>query len=122
VPTAGLLQTFVECGEAPRCPACNGTLKPNAVLFGEELPFEAVRQAQALFREADLVLVVGSSLEVTPAALLPVEALNAGARLIIFNRDPTYLDERADFVFRDDVAEILPRLIEEALREPPQAL
>jgi len=121
VPTAGLLQSFVETGQVPHCAACNGALKPNAVLFGEELPFQAVHQAQSLFREADLVLVVGSSLEVTPAALFPVQALNAGARLIIFNREPTYLDERADFIFRDDVAEVLPCLIDEALREPPQA-
>ncbi len=122
VPTAGLMEALLESGEVPRCRACAGTLKPNAVLFGEELPIQAVHQAESLFQGADLVLVVGSSLEVTPAALFPVPALNAGARLIICNREPTYLDERADFIFRDDVADILPRLIDEALREPPQSV
>ncbi|OGO09504.1 MAG: hypothetical protein A2Z66_09390 [Chloroflexi bacterium RBG_13_66_10] len=121
VPTSGLLRAFAETGRVPRCEDCGGALKPNAILFGEQLPYEAVRQAETLFREADLVLVVGSSLEVTPAALFPVQAVNSGARLIILNRDPTYLDERADFILRDDVAEVLPRLIDEALRESPQA-
>jgi NAD-dependent deacetylase len=121
-PTRGLLRAFADMGQTPRCETCGGMLKPNAVLFGEQLPYEAVRQAELLFRRCDLVLVVGSSLEVTPAALFPIEALNAGAHLIIINRDPTYLDERADFVFRQDVAEILPSLIDEALREPPKVL
>jgi NAD-dependent deacetylase len=120
-PTTGLLRSFAETGRIPCCEACGGTLKPNAVLFGEQLPYEAVRHAESLFHDADLVMVVGSSLEVTPAALFPVPALNAGARLIVVNRDPTYLDERADFVFREDVAQILPRLIDEALREPSKA-
>jgi NAD-dependent deacetylase len=122
VPTKGLLRAFAEMGRTPCCEVCGGMLKPNAVLFGEQLPHEAVRQAQLLFHGSDLVLVVGSSLEVTPAALFPVEALNAGAHLIIINREPTYLDGRADFVFREDVAEILPSLIDEALLEPPKVL
>lgn len=120
VPTGGLLRAFTETGQVPRCTACGGTLKPNAIFYGEQLPYQAVREAERLFREADLVLVIGSSLEVTPAALFPVQALNSGARLIIVNRDPTYLDARADAIFRDDCAEVLPRLIDEALCEPPQ--
>jgi NAD-dependent deacetylase len=120
VPTAGLLRVFTDTGQVPRCADCGGILKPNAIFYGEQLPYEAVREAERLFRETDLVLVIGSSLEVMPAALLPVGALNSGARLIIFNREPTYLDERADFVFRDDVALAVPRLIDEALCESPK--
>jgi NAD-dependent deacetylase len=62
--------------------------------------------------------VVGSSLEVTPAAVFPVQALNAGGHLVIVNREPTYLDSRADFIFRQDAAVVLPRLAEEVLGAP----
>jgi NAD-dependent deacetylase len=86
------------------------------VLFGEQLPYFVVQEAKALIARSDLVLVIGSSLEVTPAAVFPVQALNAGARLIIINRDPTYLDDRADVVFRQDVAEVVPALVQEVMR------
>jgi len=49
---------------------------------------------------------------------MPIPALNAGAKLIIINHDPTYLDLRADFVFHDDVADVLPMILQEVLREP----
>jgi NAD-dependent deacetylase len=115
--TEGLIQDFLLSGEIPRCPECNGILKPNAVLYGEQLPFEVVRQAQIEFSRSDLILVIGSSLEVTPAALFPIEPLNTGAQLIIINHMPTYLDERADLIFRQDVAVVLPRLVDEVLNE-----
>jgi NAD-dependent deacetylase len=67
--------------------------------------------------KADLILVVGSSMEVTPAATLPIAALNRGAKMIIINHDPTYLDERANVIFNEDVATILPKIAEEVLRE-----
>jgi NAD-dependent deacetylase len=114
--TEKLLPAFIESGEVPRCPKCGGVLKPDVVLFGEQLPYQVVAKAEALIARSDLVLVVGSSLEVTPAALFPVTALNAGAQLIIINRDPTYLDERATAIFRQDVALVLPELVEEVLR------
>jgi NAD-dependent deacetylase len=60
-------------------------------------------------------LIVGSSLEVTPAATMPVAALNRGASLIIVNHDPTYLDERADLVFHQDVVDVLPQIADEVL-------
>jgi NAD-dependent deacetylase len=59
----------------------------------------------------------GSSLEVVPVAYYPVEALNAGARLIIINNEKTYLDDRADIVFHDDVADVLPKIAAEVLDE-----
>jgi len=117
-PSGRLLRRFTETGEIPRCPTCGGVLKPDVVLFGEQLPFQVVQEAKALITESDLVLVVGSSLEVTPAAVFPVQALNAGGRLVIVNRDPTYLDPRADVIFRQDAAVVMPRLAEEVLRAP----
>jgi NAD-dependent deacetylase len=65
-------------------------------------------------------VVAGSSLEVMPAASMPIPALNAGAKLIIINNEPTYLDVRADFVIHDDVAFVLPMILQEVLREPQE--
>jgi NAD-dependent deacetylase len=113
--TEAMLVEFARDGRIPRCEKCGGILKPDAVLFGEQLPADAVRQAQQLMRNCDLLLTAGSSLEVTPVAYFPVNALNAGARLIIFNNMPTYVDERAEVIFRQNVAEALPQLAAEVL-------
>jgi NAD-dependent deacetylase len=116
-PTAQMFKRFAETAALPRCTDCGVVLKPAAILYGEELPFQAVMEARKLMTQCDILIVIGSSLEVTPAALLPIEALNNGASLLIFNRDPTYVDERASAVFRQDVAEILPLIANEVLRE-----
>jgi NAD-dependent deacetylase len=115
-PSGRMLRRFTESGEIPRCPACGGVLKPDAVLYGEQLPFQIVQEAKRLITESDLILIVGSSLEVTPAAVFPVQALNAGGRLVIVNQEPTYLDPRADVIFRQDAAVVMPKLLEEVLR------
>lgn len=114
-PTEPYISALLETCEIPRCPECGSILKPNVVLFEEQLPATAVRQAQVLLSGTDLSIVVGSSLDVMPASMLPVEALNAGAHLIIMNNEPTYLDGRADLVIRRDVAEVLPLVISEVL-------
>lgn len=114
-PSGRLLERFARTGEIPRCPVCAAVLKPDVVLFGEQLPFEVVQEAKRLVANSDLILVVGSSLEVTPAAVFPVQALNAGARLIMVNRQPTYLDPRADVILREDAATVMPRLADEVL-------
>lgn len=115
--THDFIQRFLDEGTIPHCPDCGAVLKPNIVLFGEQLPAEIVRAAVETLNTADLILVAGSSLEVTPAATLPIPALNRGAVLIIINHDPTYLDERASVVFNEDVADILPKIAEEILRD-----
>jgi len=80
----------------PPCPSCQGShLKPTVVLFGEPLPAEALSRAQSAAREADLVLVIGSSLQVYPAAGIPRLALANGASLCIINAEPTRLDPEA---------------------------
>jgi NAD-dependent deacetylase len=108
--TQRILERLEDDLTIPHCPECGGVLKPDVVLYGEQLPYKAVHQAEALIEHGDLVLVIGSSLEVMPAAGMPVPALNRGARLIIANRDPTYLDQRADVILRQDLAQILPEL------------
>ncbi len=113
--SAQFLPDFMEKGTLPRCPHCGGVLKPDVVLFGEQLPWQAWEAAERLARECDLCLVAGSSLAVMPVARLPIEAARQGAALIIVNQTPTYLDERADVVLRGDVAEVLPRITEKVL-------
>jgi len=114
-PSESFAEDFTRSGIIPRCPACGGYLKPNAILMGEQLPWQAIQTAMDWSRTCDLMLVVGSSLEITPAGQLPQLAVRSGARCIIINRLPTYMDERADVVLRRDVAEALPRLAEEVL-------
>jgi NAD-dependent deacetylase len=115
VPALDLIEPFINENVIPRCSVCGGLLKPDIVLFGEQLPYEVVDAAEKLMDGCDLVIVIGSSLEVTPAASMPVAALNRGAGLIIINHDPTYLDERADVVLHTDVVDVLPRIAEEVL-------
>lgn len=115
VESQGYLKPFIEQEELPRCPRCDGLLKPDVILFGEQLPQQAWYEAQRACRQCDLMLVAGSSLEVLPVAGLPMQAIDRGAHLIIVNNTPTYLNVRADFVFMDDVAAILPLIAERTL-------
>ncbi len=103
-------QHFAQNNEIPTCAGCGAVLKPNVVLFGELLPALVMHMAQEAARKCDLMLVAGSSLEVAPAGDLPLLAKQVGARLIIVNLGPTHIDKKADLLFRDDVAEILPQL------------
>ncbi len=102
----------IENGEqAPCCRPCGGLLKSAVILFGEVLPEDVVRRAEAAARACDLLLVVGSSLMVEPAASLPWLARDAGARVVVINRDPTPLDDVADVVLRGEIGVLLPRLV-----------
>jgi NAD-dependent deacetylase len=81
---------------APPCPNCGSILKPDVVMFGELLPEAAMERAIGLARQAGLLLVVGSSLEVYPVAGLPEETVSAGGALAIVNRGPTPFDRLAE--------------------------
>lgn len=91
----------------PRCLDCGAVLKPDVVMFGELLPPAAIERATALAREAALLLVVGSSLQVWPVAGLPQETLAHGGTLAIVNREPTPYDAVAELVLRGAAGEIL---------------
>jgi NAD-dependent deacetylase len=104
------IKPYLELGEIPSCPKCHHILKPDVVLFEEELPIKVWQRAESACKKCDLFLVIGSSLEVLPAAKLPLRAIENGAQLVIVNQMPTYLDERAQVVIRGDVADILPRI------------
>ena len=113
--SAEFLEPFIEKGTIPHCPNCSGILKPDVILFGEQLPQKAWMEAQREARQCDLMLVAGSSLEVLPVAGLPMQALDRGAHLIIVNNSPTYLNVRADLVILEDVAQVLPAIAEQVL-------
>ena len=102
----------IEAGEkAPRCSQCGGLLKPATISFGQAMPHDVMVRAQVAAETCDLLLAVGSSLVVEPAASIPRVARQAGARLIIVNRDPTPLDGIADAVVHGEIGAILPELV-----------
>jgi NAD-dependent deacetylase len=95
----------------PSCPSCGGQfLKPTVVLFGEALPEAALGEAQVLAMAADVVLIVGSSLQVYPAAGIPRLARQHGAQLCIINAEPTPFDV-ATVVIHGKAGEVLPEVV-----------
>jgi NAD-dependent deacetylase len=94
---------------SPKCEACGGILKSATVSFGQAMPQEAMRRAQAWTDQARIFIVMGSSLQVQPAASFPLIAKRNGALLAIVNREPTPLDEYADFVYCGAIGEFCRR-------------
>jgi NAD-dependent deacetylase len=108
--------TRVESGERdPRCPHCGGLVKSATVSFGQTLFPGVVEGAVALVSSADLVLAIGSSLQVYPAADLPLAGVRHGAELAIVNDEPTPLDDVASVVVRGRAGSVLPAAVESAL-------
>jgi NAD-dependent deacetylase len=100
----------VESLPLPLCPECGELLKPGVVMFGELLQAAAIERAERLAREAGLLLVIGSSLEVHPVAALPGDTLSAGGALAIVNRGETPWDSRAELVLDAGAGETLRAL------------
>lgn len=96
--------------EVPRCPSCDGLLKPDTISFGQSLRQDDIRRAEDMARECDLVIAVGSTLVVQPAASIPLRAKRAGAGLIILTLSQTPLDDEADLVVRRPIGEFLASL------------
>ncbi len=95
----------------PLCDDCGGVLKPRVTFFGEALPDGAMENAVYETGKCDLMLVVGSTLEVFPAASIPVLAVRGGAKLIIVNVGNTAMDSLADVFIDGKAGEVLPALI-----------
>jgi NAD-dependent deacetylase len=98
-------------GRAPSCPDCGGAIKSATISFGQSMPETEMRRAEELTLASDLLLAIGSSLVVWPAAGFPVMAKRNGARLVIINRDPTDFDDIADLVVRFDIGTVLEPFI-----------
>ena len=103
----------VRAGEEdPPCRTCDGILKSATISFGQNLVPEDLERSFAAAAGADLFLAIGTSLVVYPVADLPRVALEAGARLVIVNAEDTPYDRQASAVLRDQIGEVLPKLIE----------
>ena len=95
---------------SPKCDSCDGILKSATVSFGQAMPEEAMRRAQEWTEEAEIFMVMGSSLQVQPAASFPVMAKRNGALLAIINREEGPLDELADFVHNGAIGKFFEQL------------
>ena len=101
----------VRAGEEdPACRSCGGILKSATISFGQALVAEVIDRAMQCAAEADLLLAVGSSLQVYPIAGAVPLAKRAGARVVIVNAEPTPFDDLADAVFNDSISAVLPAL------------
>jgi NAD-dependent deacetylase len=106
------LQQRIDAGEIdPTCSLCSGYMKTATILFGQRVPEDVLTRAKAMANECDLFLVVGSSLQVTPAAALPRLALMRDVPLIIINLQPTPLDDYADVILRAKAGDTLPPIV-----------
>ena len=103
--------SLLEVQIPPLCSECKGQLRPAVVFFGEALNSEILRLAFEEAENCDLLLVVGSSLVVYPAADIPLIAKQGGGTLVLINKQKTPLDVMADYVINDEAGRILPQII-----------
>jgi len=111
-PFAEIAKKLEEGVDEPVCDDCGGLLKSATISFGEPMPAAETAEAQRRSRECDLMLVLGSSLVVYPAAYMPLYAKEAGAKLVIVNVGTTALDNYADVYIDAKVGEVLPEIVE----------
>ena len=117
------IQARLEAGEEiPLCDRCGGLLKPATVSFGQQLPQSLLSEAFNLSMKTDLMLAIGSSLVVEPAASLPLQAKRNGARLVIINGTETPLDSVADVVLREPIGESLAEVVQLLGLDLPEAV
>lgn len=106
------IQKSLEAGiEIPLCNHCGGLLKSATISFGQSLPADVLTEAFDLSMSTDLVLALGSSLVVEPAASIPLQAKNNGARLVIINHAETPLDGLADVVVHQSIGATLSQAV-----------
>jgi NAD-dependent deacetylase len=115
--TGFTLADFAGSDEAPpRCPRCGDLIRPDVVWFGEALPAAALERALDLAARCDVLIAVGTSGVVYPAALVPATAHESGAALIDVNPEPDALAAVADWFLQGPGGEVLPRLVAEVKR------
>jgi NAD-dependent deacetylase len=115
VSSSMIMEDYINHCAVPHCLACGSMLKPDVILYEEQLPIKTWVKAEEASNNCELMLVVGTSLEVMPSAKLPIQAMDHGAKLIILNNAATFMDVRADVVIRADVVEILPQIMNEVM-------
>jgi NAD-dependent deacetylase len=104
---------LADAAGVPRCGRCGAPLRPAVVLFGELLPEDAIERARELCERAELLLCIGSSLEVHPVAALPLLTLEAGGAVAIITHGETPIDGLAEVCLRGDVVDELSALLVE---------
>jgi NAD-dependent deacetylase len=103
----------IDAGEdIPVCPDCGGTLKPDIVMFGEQLPYQVLEEAGLRSRAADLFIVIGSTLVVYPAAYMPIYAVRSGAKLVIINLGDTPMDSQATILINAKAGDTMTAIVE----------
>lgn len=105
-----ILADFERDETLPVC-SCGGIIKTATISFGQPMPEVEMMRAEQLAADCDLFLVMGSSLQVYPAAAIPEFAVQSGARLVIINRDPTGLDHAADLVINAGIGDTLEQAL-----------
>jgi NAD-dependent deacetylase len=109
---AAILGHFAAHGDAPDCAQCGGLMKTATISFGQPMPREEMARADIAVGACDLMLVLGSSLQVYPAAGFPIQAKRQGARLVILNREDTPLDGLADLVINAEIGPTMAAVID----------
>ena len=104
---APIMETFEKDETLPVCGKCQGMIKTATISFGQPMPEVEMARAEMEARACDLLIAIGSSLVVYPAAALPAIAKNEGAKIVILNREPTELDRLADLVLNAEIGETL---------------
>lgn len=104
------LRFVTEAEGTPKCPVCGGRIKPDVVLYGENLDTDVMDAAMEAIRRCDLIIVGGTSLVVQPAAGM-IMYRRPGCRLVLINRDETPYDDQADLVIHHDLCEVLGRVV-----------
>jgi NAD-dependent deacetylase len=110
-PIAIVKERYAASEDVPACEHCGGILKPDVIFFGEALPQKVLAQASQEASECDLMIVIGSSLVVYPAAYIPVYAKESGAKLVIINIGPTEQDHNADVLINAPAGETMTKII-----------
>lgn len=100
---------FDDENNIPRCPKCGGVIRPDIVLYGEGMAMPAWNDAQTASMNCDLMIIVGTSLTVYPAAYIPMNLY--GRHMVIINREPTHMDNSAHLVFHEDIREVFDKII-----------
>ena len=104
-------QTFKETQEPPICLECNGLIKTATISFGQPMPEKEMMRAQNEAANCDLMIAVGSSLVVYPAATIPLIGKQSGAKFVILNNEPTEMDQFADLVINESISDTFEAIL-----------
>jgi NAD-dependent deacetylase len=111
-PITTMINQVLQGNYSPSCKICNGLLKPNAIFFGEPLLSETLINADKMIEDCDLMIVLGSSLLVYPAASYPDKVLSIGAKLVIINIQETHIDDYAEVVIHEKIGKVFPQIVD----------